>query len=332
MAGDYGRIHRLLKILMLIQGQKGWTAKRLAEECGTTERTIFRDMKMLEGAGVPYFHDEKSRGYGVRRDFFLPPVQLTLDEALALATLAGQVGGAEQIPFMKSAERAIAKVKGQLPPALRDDLDESESHLAIHLAARMPPEASADVYETIRRAIAARESLHCGYESATRTGPDARRDDSFIFEPYTLFFSLRAWYVIGLHHGHGKVLCLKLNRFVKLDAMDRPYEIPADFSLPKHLGRAWRMIRGERRYPIHLRFDKAFAETIGDTQWHSTQDIEYNDDGSIEFRCSVDGLDEIVWWVLSMGPHCKVVKPRELADRVRDLAAATAANYAGDRR
>ena len=78
MAVDYSRIHRLLKILTLIQGSKGWTPSRLAAECGTTERTIYRDMKMLEGAGIPYFYDEDAKCYSIHRDFFLPPVQLTL--------------------------------------------------------------------------------------------------------------------------------------------------------------------------------------------------------------------------------------------------------------
>src|SRR5438874_1866514 len=50
MAADYGRIHRLLRVLTLIQGEKGWNAKRLAAECDTTERNIYRDLKMLTGA------------------------------------------------------------------------------------------------------------------------------------------------------------------------------------------------------------------------------------------------------------------------------------------
>ena len=83
MSSDYSRIHRLLKILTLIQAERDWTAERLATECGVSVRTIYRDMKMLEGAGIPYFYDEQSRGYQVRRDFFMPPVQLTLDESLA---------------------------------------------------------------------------------------------------------------------------------------------------------------------------------------------------------------------------------------------------------
>src|ERR1700722_2361832 len=128
MAVDYSRIHRLLKILTLIQGAKGWTPKRLAQECSTTERTIYRDMKMLEGAGIPYFYDDEAKCYGVHRHFFMPPVQLTLDESLALAALAEHVGGQEQVPFTKAASRAISKIRGQLPTPIRRELEQIEDH------------------------------------------------------------------------------------------------------------------------------------------------------------------------------------------------------------
>lgn len=36
MPADYGRIHRLLKIITLIQGKNDWTPKRLALELGIT--------------------------------------------------------------------------------------------------------------------------------------------------------------------------------------------------------------------------------------------------------------------------------------------------------
>src|ERR1700733_7353410 len=150
MAADYGRIHRLLKLLTLIQGEAGWTAKRLALECRTTERNIYRDLKMLEGAGVPYFFDKEAGGYAIRRDFFMPPVSLTLDESLALVALARHVGGDEQIPFLKPAEKAIAKVRCAMPAAVQQELDKLDGRVAIKLAASMPPEGMADVYQAGR--------------------------------------------------------------------------------------------------------------------------------------------------------------------------------------
>ena len=35
------------------------------------------------------------------------------------------------------------------------------------------------------------------------------------------------------------------------------------------------------------------------------------------FRCKVDGLDEIVWWILGMGPNCIVKQPKSGDYRVQ---------------
>jgi predicted DNA-binding transcriptional regulator YafY len=56
--------------------------------------------------------------------------------------------------------------------------------------------------------------------------------------------------------------------------------------------------------------------------------MEFDDErGVTRMRFTVDGLDEIVWWVLGMGPGCRVVQPQILADRVKELALATAGQY-----
>ena len=122
-----------------------------------------------------------------------------------------------------------------------------------------------------------------------------------------------------------------MSRFSRIEPTDHSYTIPKTFSLNRHLGNAWRMIRGEKTFKVELHFDPEFAETIADTHWHPTQDVIWNDDQSITFKCKVDGLEEIVWWVLSMGPHCAVKAPRELSSRVRQLAAEMIALYEADR-
>jgi predicted DNA-binding transcriptional regulator YafY len=282
---------------------------------------------MLEGAGIPYFFDPEKKSYGVRGDFFMPPVQLTLDESLALAALAEHVGGQEQIPFTQAAAKGIAKIRGQLPVKIRTELEKLEPNVAIHLAATMPPEASADVYELVRAALANRRALQCEYESLGGNSKPAKKQGQFMFNPYALFFGQRAWYVVGYHDGRNEIRKLKLNRFASIKLTDEHYEIPATFSLQKHLGNAWRMIRGDKRYDVELVFATEFAETVADTHWHSTQEFTWQDDGSVLFRCTVDGLDEIIWWILSMGPHCVVNKPKELADRIESLAEAMVRNY-----
>ena len=329
MSADYSRIHRLLKILTLIQSDSTWTAGRLATECEVSERTIYRDMKMLEGAGIPYFYDPQTRSYHIRRDFFMPPVEMTLDESLALIALGEHIGAKEQIPLTKAAGRAIAKVRSQLPDKVQHELASLDRHIAIELARAGPYEGIEDVYELVRTAITKRRVLSCKYESIEQTVKGKKDDQGFKFRPYSLFFNQRAWYAVGHHGGRGEVRNLKLNRFTQIEMTSQGYKIPKDFSLDDHLGNAWRMIRGGKTYKVEIRFDPTFAETIADTHWHPTQEVQWNEDGSILFRCTVDGLDEIVWWVLSMGPHCVVKKPKALVDRVRKHGTELLASYGG---
>jgi predicted DNA-binding transcriptional regulator YafY len=325
----YGRIHRLLKILTLIQSETGWNAKKLAAECGTSERNVFRDMQMLQGAGIPYFHDEQTNGYRVRRDFFMPPVELTFEESLALIVLAGQIGDKEQIPFTKAAARVVAKVRGQLPDKIRRELSDLDHHIELQLARSSSEDGIKDVYDHVRNSIANRRVLTCSYESLANRETDDSDPELFEFKPYRLYFDQRAWYAIGFHSNRDEVRCLRLSRFSQVTPTDKPYQIPDDFSMDERRGKAWRMIKGDTTYKIELHFDKDFAETVADTHWHATQVIEWQEDESILFRCEVDGLDEIVWWVLSMGPHCVVKEPPELVSRVKQLAGEIVSHYDG---
>jgi predicted DNA-binding transcriptional regulator YafY len=311
---------------MLVQGDGAWTPARLADECGVGERTIYRDLNELERIGVPLRFDQGENRYRVDGDFFLPPVQLTAEEALALSVLCEHVAEPERIPFTRPAWQAMAKIQASLPPELRDELLAANRSIVIQTAASVDADGFSDIYDAMCAAIAERRTLVCEYESLSGESDG----EEFDFEPYTLYFSVRAWYVVGFHHGRGELRTLKINRFLRAARTHRTYEIPADFSLDRHLGNAWRMIRGGTDYDVAIRFNAAFAETVSDTRWHATQEIEHHEDGSCTFRCTVSGLDEIVWWVLSMGPNCTVLEPSELRDRVRDASARTAMLYETD--
>jgi predicted DNA-binding transcriptional regulator YafY len=324
----YTRVHRLLRILTLVQSRSGWTARDLAAECGVEERTIFRDLNELGGAGVPIVFDSATGGYRVQQEFFLPPVQLTAEEALSMGLLCEHIAQHEQIPYLKPAWRALHKLVAQLPESVREEVNSVLGQMAVQTERAVPPDGHSDVYDRIREAIATKRALVCSYESLSGGSPD----EIFDFEPYTLFFCVRTWYAIGFHSGRDAVRCLRLNRFTKVTPTERPYEIPDSFSLESHLGNAWRMIRGDTEYDVELRFSPEFAQTVSDTRWRPNQSLEFHQDGSVTLKFRVAGLAEIVWWVLSYGPHCVVVEPPMLRDRVSELARRTFELYGGPAR
>jgi predicted DNA-binding transcriptional regulator YafY len=308
-------------MITLIHGDTGLNAARLAEKCDTTERTIYRDLQVLMDAGIPLAHDAQSGGYTIRRDFFLRPVDLTLEEALALLMLADRVGATEQITHAADAGKAAEKLLAVLPRQLGAIVNEVMPRVAIALA-RATSEPVPDVYGAMRDAIVNRRALSCEYQSPNHKS-DAK-SDPFRFDPFGLYWGHRAWYVVGLHHGRNETRTLKLSRFTRCQSLDKPYFIPDDFSLDRHFGKAWRMVPSGTIHPITLHFTGAFAETVAETHWHDSQEVEWLDDGSIHLAFQVDGLEEIVWWIMGYGPHCRVIEPVELAERVSDLQRAAA--------
>lgn len=325
---EYKRIHRLLKILTLIQSEDGWTAKRLMEELGACDRTIRRDLKALRKLDIPYFYDEEKKCYQLPRDFLLKPLNLSFAESLALISLGELVGSDGQVPLTGDAGSAIKKIRSQLPQKFRDKLNKLDGQIAVHLNRTSKgdeDDATREVYDEIHAALTDRQALECRYESLSVMRGD-KKAEPFIFKPYVLLFKKRDWYVIGHHGRHNETRNLKLRRFMSFERTEESYDIPESFNLDDHLGNAWSMMRG-KSHEVEILFDKEFSETIRSTYWHHTQEFEYQEDDSILFKCTVDGLDEIVWWVMGMGHHAIVKKPLELIDRVREEASKMAALY-----
>lgn len=320
----YSRIHRLFRLITLIHGSPNLNAKRLAKICGMSERNIYRDLEELRDAGVPISFDKESDGYSIRKDFFLRPVDLTLEEAMALLILADEVGVQEQISHVAEAGKAAEKLRAVLPRKIGEAINEVLPRVMVSLA-QSSNEPTADLYDTMRMAITNLRALECEYEPSNRKPSDDA--GNFRFDPYALYFGQRAWYVVGFHHGRNEIRTLKLVRFARCKPIDKPYYIPDDFSLDRHFGQAWRMVPSGTIHEIKLHFDAAFAETVADTHWHDTQDVDWLEDGSIDVSFKVDGLEEIVWFIMSYGPHCRVIEPPELRTRIAKLHAEAAALY-----
>jgi predicted DNA-binding transcriptional regulator YafY len=330
MPADYSRIQRLLQIVTLIQSGGQWNVPRLAQETGCSERSIYRDIRVLQNASVPVSYDDEKKTYKVSGDFFLPPVQLKADEALALIAMAEQVGGAEQVPHLKPALTGAQKLRSQLSPSVRRQLEKADGKVSIKLARANAPESTAGSFEKVHHAVENRLTLDVAYDSAASqaSGKAPSGGGKFLLDPYALMFNQRAWYVVGYSHKHKEVRNFKLSRFTRLIGTAHGFEPQKGWTLEKHLGNAWRMMRGKPTVEVELEFQPEFADTIEETQWHKTQKTEILDNGALRFTATVDGIEEIVWWVLSMGPGCRVIRPPALVERVRELAGRVVSQYA----
>lgn len=314
------RVLRIVRLLQMLRTRSEHTVADMAGELDVSERMLHRDLRVLQAAGILGPYQKRSRSYKLADEKFLPSLELTAEEAVGLVAIAELAGCVEPLARVSTAAgRAVEKILSLLPANLREDAAGTASKVSVHL----PPGDSAgveDVFARLRKAIARRQVVQCEYESRSRKS-------QFLLKPYHMVFLQRAWYVVGHHGEHNEVRLLKLSRMEKATPTVQRFTMPQDFKLESFLGLAWRCVRGEPVYDVELVFDAAFADSIEETDWHHTQQTERLNDGRLKFTCQVAGLDEIVWWVLSMGPHCEVRKPLQLRDMVVSHARSMLALY-----
>ncbi|MGD2093551.1 MAG: YafY family protein [Phycisphaerales bacterium] len=311
------RISRVMQILTTLQTGKSYAVSDLSKMFGTSRRTIFRDLKELQAIGVPYHYDAKTGGYTMEPDFFLPPVDLNLQEALSLLMLAHKARNQIQLPFENSALLAALKIENNLPSDIRQYCNRVLQNISARAGVRTPV-GHTDIDKTfaqLQKAIAKKRKVNFRYLSL----PDRTIIDVELC-PYHLLYNNPAWYVLGHSSVHGKVYTFELNHIRDLKTKDECFVGGEDFDVYKYFGSAWSMKPEGQIYNVKLHFLPKAAEDVTEIQWHKSQKITHNDDGSaiVEFR--VDGLGEITWWILGYGDQVQVLAPKVLREKVAGIA------------
>ncbi len=307
------KIRRMLKLIERLQTGGVCNSKDLAEFCGVSRRTIFRDLRMLQDSGLPVLYDEERQGYWMTTASFLPPTDLTLAETLALIVLSRSLGREDQgLPFFQAARDASLKLVSNLPGNLQHEIGELADVIDVRLSRHNPLDDAQPHHELLMRAITDRRSVRLTYNSLFE-----QKELRTLFSPYRLFFARRSWYAIGRSSVHRAVRTLHLGRIVSAEVTEDTYEIPPRFSLARYLGNAWHMIRERgKRTDVTIRFQPRVATNVAEVTWHKTQSVTWNDDGTMDFRVTVDGLKEISWWILGYGEQAEVLEPKELRDMI----------------
>lgn len=309
------RISRIVQILITLQSGHGYSVGGLTKILGVSRRTIFRDLKELKAVGVPYHFNSKTGGYAIDPEYFLPPVDLNLQEALSLLLLVHKARNYLPVPFKNSALMAGLKVENNLPDKIRQYCNAPLQNISIKPDPHVPMDLLDKVFSLLQSAIRKKRKVRLHYASFYEG-----TDITTVLYPCHLMYNKRAWYVIGRSSMHKSVRTFKLNRIKSLQVRNKCFLKDKTFNAHEYLGRAWSMIPEERIYNVSLRFSKKAAKNVSEVQWHSSQKTTQTPDGSLGAEFRVDGLGEISWWVLGYGDQVEVLRPAALRKRIKETA------------
>ncbi len=311
---------RQWKVLKTIEAGRFTSTAKLGEALGVTERTIRRDLEALQEAGFPIYDDQVD-GRKVWR--LVEGYKHKLVKSFSLAELAALyfsrnllsfLGGA---PFAQDLESAFEKIREALPQKSLPFL----ARIQELFSARPDPwkdySKKQDVIAGLIDATLHQRQAQIAYYSF-----NSRRTKSYTVDPYRLVYYRGGLYLYARAHEYGEVRTFAVERIQRMEVLDQGFEVPADFS-PSEYARSAFGIFGGKPETVELRFAPEMAGYIRERNWHESQRLDDEPDGSVRLTMEVAPGFELKAWIKGFLPQVAVLRPASLRDAIaQELAAA----------
>lgn len=305
------KIIRLLKIISLIEYRQGASLKCLAKECEVSERTIYRDIAALSMGGMPIYFDPDSRRYRFTDKVFLKPLTFALDEAAALLQCA-QAFVKDAIPLSRALQRAQERILASLPAEKQREADELRHVIDIKVS-KYPSQVCTDTFSCVEQAVHKKLRIKVKYYTKSTDQLTER-----LLEPYIIAFRGKAWYLVAYCHLRCAVKLFRIDRIQEVEVLPDTFVVPRNFSAAAYFDGSWLIEQGDP-LRVKLRFLPEAAKWVRDEQYHQSQRMVEEEDGSLLFEVTVNGSREITKWILSFGPAVEVLEPDTLRQDVAAL-------------
>ncbi|HEX6419282.1 MAG TPA: WYL domain-containing protein [Acidimicrobiales bacterium] len=184
------RSARLLALLLRLQRTGPATAGTLAAELEVSERTIYRDVAMLQAAGVPLW-TEAGPGGGIR---LVEGWRSPVDGFTAAETAALTIGaaGATDLGLGVVLAAARSKLASGLPGPARADLERVTSRFLLDAPGWFHRDDAGEALATAADALWSDRRLHACYG---RPGHTVQRR----LDPLGLVLKAGTWYLVAAH-------------------------------------------------------------------------------------------------------------------------------------
>ena len=208
------RFNRILQLFFILQSKSIVTIEELEGRFEISRRTIYRDLKELESAGVPVIY-EPSRGYGIMEGYRLQPSRFTQEEVLSLM-IAEKIMQQHETKFIKqNFESALTKVKGSFQLRQKNILGELNDKLHVNSST---PDYLPDVINILLESTVSKCITEISYIKSTDIHPETRT-----VEPIGLFYEMGFWYVLAYCHARLDYRNFRLDRIKHIRLTDNVF-------------------------------------------------------------------------------------------------------------
>jgi predicted DNA-binding transcriptional regulator YafY len=304
------RIDRISAILIQLQSRRVVKAQSIADRFGISLRTVYRDMRTLEEAGVPII-GEAGMGYSLADGYRLPPIAFTIEEATAFITAEKLVETLTDEINGSSYKSAMYKVRAVLRNAEKDYLAGMDSRIEVLKASRPPHmQTGLNPLQLILKGIALKKVIGLKYFSYYRQQHSQR-----CVEPVGVFYLDNYWHLIAWCRVKNDYRDFRFDRMMDVQLTDEEVNQQHP-NLKDYLAGTCKDINLQQ---VILHVEKEAALHLGEQKYYHGYVGEVEKDGVVEMNFLTMSLEGFARWYMMFGDYAHIMEPVALRNRVKTI-------------
>lgn len=307
------RFNRIVSIYFQLQAKPTVKSQDLAEQFAVSQRTIYRDIKALEQAGIPIY-GEAGTGYGLVEGYRLPPAKFSREEVLTLAAAEKLMQKFVDPDLYRYFESALNKIKAYLRYSDKLNITVLEENMLMDSLSHRFNENVPSALSILFEGIAQRKIIRINYQSGTSSTTVQRE-----IEPVGIFHQGNYWYFMAYCHLRMDYRQFRLDRIQEINITSTTFSKehkPLTYYLKKEedqpISTTTIRIAVPLVYARYMEWERSYFGFVSE---------ERTDQEVILTFESKNMEQEFARWYLMFADQARIIEPEALRERVRELLA-----------
>ncbi len=301
----YSRITDVLDLIILMQSKTlGVTLSDIQKELNISRRTAERLRDAISNV-LPINEIEtadREKHWGFERSYLSEIISFSPEEIATVEAIK------ERLKFENEKEslgKIITKLKAHEANKNKTQVSRIEDRIELLLksegsAVSQNPKHKIDVniFDAIREAINTNKKIKANYNGKKK-----------ILAPYGIIYGTDI-YLIGVENKHEKPYVYLLHKFKDINLTNETFD-KGDFDIKSFASQSFGVYQNEIM-KVELLFSKDVKDDVLNYNFHPTQKITENYDGTVTVKFKASGPLEIIWHLFRWGSSAKIVAPKDL--------------------
>ena len=293
------RFDRILSVFIHLQSKPIVTAQELAERFNVSLRTIYRDIRSLEQAGVPLY-SESGIGYSIVDGYKIPPTLFTQEEALSFVAAEKIMNVYVDKELGEHFSSALFKMKSVLRSSQKKEVSHISPSVLMRYDKNVFNKKVPSALSTLFKSISTKHQIILEYKNNSENSVSQR-----IVEPIGVFLENNYWYLIAYCHLRDGYRQFRADRIQSIKLLDIEFTLKHE-NLEAYLPSK----TNDKNVSVRILVEKSIASyLVWDRNYYGFVE-EINCGDKVEMRFMMNSLNNgFARWYLMFADKADIIEP-----------------------